>query len=133
MGKKKALAIVSIILVVIIIFAVTGLGHVIGSYGFPWYVGNVESSKTEFSKEKWNSDWENRIHMMEDLENRYDLEGMNKDEIFLLLGENVCADFETYVIYTLGQKGGRLFDYMLYLEITFDENGNVEETRVRTG
>lgn len=74
-----------------------------------------------FSTEKWsNENWHRfRRDMVEDLEERYDLEGMTIDEIHNLLGEGDVESVKEDGTYSIGYY---MRDAIMYY-IDFDENG----------
>lgn len=50
------------------------------------YVG-ADSYISEFSRQKWNDNPRLRIHMLDDLNEKYEIEGKTKEEISSLLGD----------------------------------------------
>lgn len=74
-----------------------------------------------FSTEKWsNENWHRfRRDMVEDLEERYELEGMTIDEIHDLLGEGDVESVKEDGTYSIGYY---MRDAIMYY-IDFDENG----------
>lgn len=77
-----------------------------------------------------------RLQMVDDLLNRYDLNGYSKDELIELLGPPgefrkdwpLLADWD--VIYRLGAGHDRLLIYRNYLCFRFNEDGNVIDYEV---
>ncbi len=75
-----------------------------------------------FSTERWKKNPENRVDMVDDLLEKYELMGMTKEEIVLLLGEATDTEYfktENNMVYYLGPERGwiRIDSEWLVLEI----------------
>lgn len=85
----------------------------------------------QFTPYYWNAVPEKRIFIVDDLLKNYNLQGMNKNEIIELLGENECLKSKhNSFIYTLGSENQIMFNFSKYLEIRFDSNNNVISYRI---
>lgn len=85
---------------------------------------------SKFSSYKWmNSNWNYfRYEMIENLENRYNLKGMSKEEIYNLLGSEDTGIY-TDNDYTISYYIRAGFFNPGYYNITFDENDIVIDVR----
>lgn len=115
-NKKFYEAIINSVCVAIIYFQLLG----IISYGISEYFST-------FSTYKWsNENWHGyRRQMVEDLEEKYDLGGMTKEEVREILGR---GDVERYGDDGTYSMGYRMSDGIMYY-VFFDENGVVIDAR----
>ena len=90
--------------------------------------GDDISICTEFTKGEWDNNPYTRIYIVEDLEKKYDICSMNKNEVLDLLGTSHCVVSEKHITYTLGQKKEDLL--FSYYRIDLDGLDNVEKTTV---
>jgi hypothetical protein len=81
----------------------------------------MSNQNIEFSKEKWDTAPYDREPMLDDLQKKYNLNSMNRNQIINLLGTNGMTESEDSIRYETG--GGYLGDKIL--KFTFDEDGNV--------
>ena len=79
--KKIFLSLVSIIFIVILSFIL------LLCYRHMQIDDNTNIILTEFSTEVWNENPDSRIYIVNDLEHKYDIISMNKNEILNLLGQ----------------------------------------------
>lgn len=86
-----------------------------------------ELTNPTFTYEKWENEPYKRIHIVDDLLEKYDLTSMTKDEVLKLLGEKECYISEQNINYTLGKDKTLFF---MYLDILFDEEGRVTSFRI---
>lgn len=77
-----------------------------------------------FDKNEWLTNSEERIFMVDDMLSDYnDLEGMTKDEVIAILGEDYLEEYsnENHLCYYLGFGGGFAIDPST-LEISFEND-----------
>lgn len=114
--KKKILVVFAVLL--IICTAVVLVKHCVLNNLFSSPMSN---QNIEFSKEKWDTAPYDREPMLDDLQKKYNLNSMNRNQIINLLGTNGMTESEDSIRYETG--GGYLGDKIL--KFTFDEDGNV--------
>ena len=77
-----------------------------------------------------------RVHAVDDLLSRYQLQGMSRSAILALLGEPGSSPKGTAepqaMVYRLGAKGDNFFIDDYWLVIRFDENGIAREYDITT-
>ncbi|MBU5449763.1 hypothetical protein [Acetivibrio sp. MSJd-27] len=120
--KKIFLSLVSIIFIVILSFIL------LLCYRHMQIDDNTNIILTEFSIEVWNENPDSRIYIVNDLEHKYDIISMNKNEILNLLGQNQCVVSNDHITYTLGKKKEDLF--LSYYRIDFNEYDVVIKTSI---
>ena len=74
-----------------------------------------------FTREKWNAYEEKRYEMLEDFLKKYDLEGMEKEEIKKLLGNRYVVERKNELAYVI-RKQGIFFQTKTYFVVFFDKN-----------
>ena len=84
-----------------------------------WLI-NVGMTKyfSSFTEEKWIKYQDNRYLMIDDLDNKYELAGMNKDEIIELLGSPLTETIENDEIiikYWIGESQIKGQIYLIYM------------------
>jgi outer membrane protein assembly factor BamE (lipoprotein component of BamABCDE complex) len=95
----------------------------------------INHSKFEFTKEKWLSQNENRIYLVDDMMHEFNLVGKSKTEVINFLGEPTDTEyFKTpdNVVYYLGPERGPFSIDSEWLVIIFDKNNKVTKYKVTT-
>ena len=116
MKKKQKIAIIAVIAIVMVSLLMCAI------YVFRQNDSN-NNEQQEFNQERWNEYPFKRYTMIKDLNNKYDLESMNRDEILDLLGKNSAVISETSIRYDTG--GGYFKDEIL--QFIFDKAGKVKD------
>lgn len=79
-----------------------------------------------FTIEKWESEHENlRYLMINDLEKKYNFIGMNKNEVYKILGKNYDHDINNCICYFIGYA---IFDIDFYC-LEYNENNIIIDTK----
>ncbi|MGP7816764.1 hypothetical protein [Niallia sp. 01092] len=95
----------------------------------------VNEYKSNFSVKKWLINESERVYMVDDLLNEYELIGMTKKEVSTLLGPTEADDYfkeENNIVYYLGNERSLISIDSEWLVITFDENKKVVKYEVVT-
>ena len=91
--------------------------------------------KSIFTTEKWlNSDKE-KVYMVDDLLNDYEMKEMTKDEVISLLGIPAETEYfkrDNNIVYYLGYERGLISIDSEWLVIAFDDDGKVNKYQVLT-
>ena len=91
--------------------------------------------KSSFTAEKWlNSDTE-KVYMVDDLLNDYDIREMTKDEVISLLGTPTTTEYfkdDNNIVYYLGDERGLISIDSEWLVIDFDESEKVSKYEIIT-
>ena len=88
----------------------------------------INEYNSYFSVEKWLNNETERVHMVDNLLKKYELNGMAMDEVTTLLGEPTGSPyFETdnNIVYYLGNERGLISIDSEWLVIDFDDNEKV--------
>lgn len=91
--------------------------------------------KSSFTAEKWlNSDTE-KVYMVDDLLEDYDIKEMTKDEVIFLLGTPTTTEYfkvDNNIVYYLGNERGLISIDSEWLVIDFDESEKVSKYEIIT-
>ena len=91
--------------------------------------------KSSFTAEKWlNGDTE-KVYMVDDLLNDYDIKEMTKDEVISLLGTPTTTEYfkvDNNIVYYLGNERGLISIDSEWLVIDFDESEKVSKYEIIT-
>lgn len=91
--------------------------------------------KSIFTTEKWLHSNQERVYMVDDLLNDYEIKEMTKDEVISLLGTPSETEYfksDNNIVYYLGYERGLISIDSEWLVIYFDDNEVVEKYRVLT-
>lgn len=91
--------------------------------------------KTHFTTEKWMNHLSERVYIVDDLINTYELVGKTKSDVVALLGPPTETEYfksDTNVVYYLGDERGIISIDSEWLVIDFDDNQIVKAYDVRT-
>lgn len=95
----------------------------------------INEYKTNFTTEKWVSNMSERVYIVDDLINTYELNGKSKSEIVTLLGSPTDTEYfksENNVVYYLGNERGIISIDSEWLVIEFDGSQTVKDYDVLT-
>jgi hypothetical protein len=81
---------------------------------------NTNSEDILFDSYMWDVNIYNRQKMIDDLQKKYDITSLNKEEVINLLGTNEASVSNNDIVYTIGKDFS-----IVCLRIVFDDNGNV--------
>ena len=91
--------------------------------------------KSNFTTEKWLNAPAERVYMVDDLLNKYELVGKTKDEVNTLLGTPTATDYsknENNMVYYLGDERGFISIDSEWLVISLNGNEKVIKSQIRT-
>lgn len=95
----------------------------------------VNEYKSNFSEETWFNNHTERVYMIDDLLNDYELKGKTKDEVIKLLGTPTETEYfkdDHNIVYYLGYERGLVSIDSEWLVIDFDDNEKVKKYEVLT-
>lgn len=95
----------------------------------------INESKSKFTSEKWNENISERVYMVDDLLDTYDLNGMSKSKVIALLGapnEETSFSSEENAVYYLGNERGWISIDSEWLIIEFDSSNKVKNYFITT-
>lgn len=122
MGKgKKAFVIITILGVVLPLYCFVLLG--------------INEFRYNFTVENWAKSTEERVYMVDDLLNDYELKGKTKEEVSELLGkptQNAYFKEKNNSVYWLGIERGFIRIDSEWLVVSFNSNGKVTKYEIRT-
>ncbi|WP_416151440.1 hypothetical protein ACM26V_10875 [Salipaludibacillus sp. HK11] len=96
---------------------------------------SVNEYKTNFTTEKWINNTSERVHIVDNLLNTYDLKEKSQSEIVTLLGPPTETEYfksENNIVYYLGNERGIISIDSEWLVIEFDGNETVKNYDVLT-
>ena len=91
--------------------------------------------KSSFTAEKWLNSETEKVYMVDDLLNDYDIKEMTKDEVIFLLGTPTTTEYfkdDNNIVYYLGNERGLISIDSEWLVIDFDESEKVSKYEIIT-
>lgn len=95
----------------------------------------INEYQSHFTVERWRTNEQERVYMVDDLLRQYPLIGMTKDDVTALLGpptKTHCLQADDHLVYYLGDERGLIRIDSEWLVIRLDGGGNVIEYQVLT-
>lgn len=92
----------------------------------------INEQQSNFTNEKWLNHPGERVNIVDDFLNDYELKGMPKDEVTALLGMPTVTE-DNKIVYYLGGERGFISIDSEWLVISFNSSGAVETYEIETG
>ncbi|ALC84030.1 MULTISPECIES: outer membrane protein assembly factor BamE domain-containing protein [Bacillus] len=95
----------------------------------------VNEYRSNFTVEKWVDHENERVYMIDDFFNTYDLIGMEKDEVNSLLGKPTVTEYfkeDDNIVYYLGDERGLIRIDSEWLVLRFNDEEQVVNYEIRT-